>query len=110
MQQVTTAMGTGYLEGVALAQRKWAATPLVLRARLMGKLRRRIAWGARELAETVPTRLPGALSRTVADTLVAEVLPLAEACRFLEMDATRILRTRALGRHGRPIWLAGVVK
>ncbi len=98
----------GYLDGVVLAQRRWAATSLDVRKALVGKLGERIALGARELAETVPTNLPGALSRTVADTLVAEVLPLIEACRFLEREAGRILATRRLGSAGRPIWLAGL--
>ena len=108
MQQVESGMNSGYLEDVRLAQRDWAATPLGLRMRVMAKLRRRVAAGARELAETVPTELAGALHRTVADTLGSEVLPLLEACRFLERNAERILRTKRLGLHGRPIWLVGV--
>jgi aldehyde dehydrogenase (NAD+) len=93
------------MDGIRLAQKHWAAAPPRLRARLMGQLRRRIASGARELAEAVPTHLPGALHRTVADTLVAEVLPLAEACRFLEKEAAWILRRKVLGAEGRPLWL-----
>ncbi len=108
MQQVKPSVRTGYLEGVALAQRAWAETPLSLRAALMGRLRRRIASGAVELAETVPTNLVGALNRSVADTLVSEVLPLVEACRFLECEAAWILAPKRLGRRGRPLWLAGV--
>jgi acyl-CoA reductase-like NAD-dependent aldehyde dehydrogenase len=60
------------------------------------------------LAETVPTHLPGALNRTVADTLGAEVLPVMEACRFLERSAGRILAPKRLGVKRRPIWLAGL--
>src|SRR5580658_10268390 len=108
MQQVEIEMNTAYLEGVRLVQREWAAAPVSMRVRVMAKLRRRIASGARELAETVPTELPGALSRTVADTLASEVLPLIEACRFLERDAAGILRTKRLGAGGRPLWLGGV--
>jgi acyl-CoA reductase-like NAD-dependent aldehyde dehydrogenase len=108
MQQVEMEMNTAYLEGVRFVQREWAAAPVSMRVRVMAKLRRRIASGARELAETVPTELPGALSRTVADTLASEVLPLIEACRFLERDAAGILRTKRLGAGGRPLWLGGV--
>jgi aldehyde dehydrogenase (NAD+) len=108
MQQVKTAMGAVDLEGVAVAQRAWARTPAAERARLMGRLRRRIASGAEALAETVPTELPGALSRSVADTIAAEVLPLLEACRFLEANTELMLRARQLGRSGRPLWLGGV--
>ena len=51
---------------------------------------------------------PGALHRNVADTLVSEVLPLAEACRFLEREARWILAPQRLSAHGRPFWLAGL--
>ena len=101
-------MSTGQLDGVELAQRQWASVPLQTRAALAGRLARRIADQARELAETIPTNLPGALERTVADSLGAEVLLLIEACRFLKREATGILRTRRLSRTGRPAWLFGV--
>ena len=102
------AMKTGYLEGVRFAQAKWAATPLALRLGVIAGLRRRMASGAQELAETVPAVLPGALRRSLADTLAAEVLSVLEACRFLEREAAGILRTKRLGSRGRPIWLFGV--
>ena len=50
----------------------------------------------------------GALHRTVADTLVSEVLPLAEACRFLEREARWILAPQRLSTHTRPFWLRRV--
>jgi acyl-CoA reductase-like NAD-dependent aldehyde dehydrogenase len=40
----------------------------------------------------------------VADTLVSEVLPLAEACRFLEREASWILAGQRLSAHARPWW------
>ena len=101
-------MDTGNLESVRIAQRDWARTPLAARVATIARLRRRMASGARELAETVPTRLPGALNRTVADTLGAEVLPVMEACRFLERSAGRILAPKRLGMSRRPIWLTGL--
>jgi acyl-CoA reductase-like NAD-dependent aldehyde dehydrogenase len=109
MQQVEPAMGTQIdRDGIALAQRQWAATPLPARLAIIRKLRIRLASDAQELAETIPTYLAGALSRTVADSIVSEVLPLVEACRFLEREAEDILRTHHLGSHGRPAWLSGV--
>jgi acyl-CoA reductase-like NAD-dependent aldehyde dehydrogenase len=48
------------------------------------------------------------LSRTAADTLVAELLPLLAAGRFLEQRAEKILRRRSLGRKGLPFWLSGL--
>jgi acyl-CoA reductase-like NAD-dependent aldehyde dehydrogenase len=108
MQQVAQAMRTEYLEGVRLAQRAWVQTPLHHRVRIIRKLRRLIASDAPGLAGIVPIHLPGAFHRTVADTMVAEVLPLLEACRFLEREAETILRSRQLGSYGRPMWLAGI--
>jgi acyl-CoA reductase-like NAD-dependent aldehyde dehydrogenase len=46
--------------------------------------------------------------RPIAETLTAEVIPLADACKFLERQAARLLAPRKLGRTGRPIWLNGV--
>lgn len=105
MPQVEPAMEIDDLEGVKLAQRVWASEELRLRVAVIGRLRRQMASGAQGLAETIPTELPGALHRTVADSLVAEVLPLIEACRFLEREAELILQTRRLGSEGRPAWL-----
>lgn len=96
------------LDSIRLAQRAWAQTPLRQRVRLMTQLRSRIATSAQALAEIIPTDLPGSLHRTVADTLVSEVLPLAEACRFLARETESILRPRELGCTGRPVWLSGV--
>lgn len=43
------------------------------------------------------------LKKTAAETLGAEILPLAEACRFLERNAAGILKPRKVG--GSPFWL-----
>ena len=47
-------------------------------------------------------------SRTLTQTTVAEALPLAAACRWLERKGGRVLRDRRLGVWGRPPWLPGV--
>ena len=52
--------------------------------------------------------MPPHLSRTRADSYVAELLPLLAACKFLEKRAPSILRCRRLGVSGRPFWLSGV--
>ncbi len=77
-----------------------------MRARLaiLRRTRHRIAATAAEIARSVPCEQAGALHRTVADTLVSEVLPLAEACRFLERDARWILAGQRLSTHTRPFW------
>ncbi|MGC8549519.1 MAG: aldehyde dehydrogenase family protein [Acidobacteriaceae bacterium] len=90
------------------AQHGWRATPLRRRLAVVRRLRREIASAATDLAATVPANLPGALHRSLAETLTAEVLPLAEACRFLEKEAPQILESNLAGKRARPLWLSGV--
>ncbi len=61
-----------------------------------------------EMSDLFAAAISPELARTAADTMVAELLPLLEACRFLEREAARILAVRRLGRRGLPLWLAGV--
>ena len=88
-----------HLQVAREAAATWAATPLPARLAVIRRARRLAARRATALAATV--------RRPVADTLVAEVLPLLEAARFLERRAPRLLAPRRL-RTGRPLWLFGV--
>ena len=93
---------------VRAAQERWADVPVDRRMRLFRAIRHDVAERAQELAATVPLQLPGQLHRTLADTLACEVLPLADACRYLERTAGRLLApVRELARL-RPLWLGGV--
>ncbi len=85
------------------AQQAWAAKPVRQRLAVVRRLRHLIAERADALAQT----LPETANRSRADTLVAEVLPLADACRFLEREAKGLLAPKRL-RH-RPLWMSGVV-
>jgi len=80
----------------------WGRMAVGARLAVIGRARRLIGARAAALASAVGDRRP------LADTLAAEVLPLAEAARFLERRAARILTPRRLGWAGRPLWLAGV--
>jgi acyl-CoA reductase-like NAD-dependent aldehyde dehydrogenase len=60
------------------------------------------------LSEAFATAISPALARSKTDTLVTELLPLLDACKFLEREAKSILAPRKLGRAGRPLWLGGV--
>jgi len=86
------------------SQRRWAAKPLQERLRVVRAARHLLAERAGELADAISPLL----ARTRTDTLLAEVLPLLDACKFLERDAAKILKTRWLGLRGRPLWLTGV--
>ncbi len=103
-----TPLAAALFGGAKAAQRAWAATPVRVRLRVLRRFRAELAAGARELAATVAAEYPGSLHRGEADTLVAEVLPLAEACRFLEREAEFLLRTRNEGGGSRPFWLRSV--
>jgi aldehyde dehydrogenase (NAD+) len=85
-------------------QRMWSATPLASRLRVLRCIRHTLAEQAQRLVEAIPAEL----SRNEADTLAAEVLPLLEACKFLEREATHLLAARRLGRRGLPFWLADI--
>ena len=76
----------------------WQQSTVGERLAIVRRVRSFIAERGRRLAETVP--------REPAETLVSEVLPLAEACRFLEREAESLLEPRVL-RRNRPIWLTG---
>ena len=86
------------------AQRAWAEVALTERLRVVRRARQRMAGMAAAFAAAIPEDL----ARTPADTMVAEVLPLLAAGRFLEREAAKILAVRRLGRRGLPFWLAGV--
>ena len=85
-------------------QRGWAATPLRRRIAVLKRARHGFVERVADLCDAISPEL----SRNAADTRVAEILPLLEACRFLEREAARILAPRRLGVSGRPFWLGGV--
>ena len=106
-----TAMDTSVKAAIAHArgaQRGWAGVPVRERLQVLRRFRHALAEAAEEVAATVPRELAGTLHRTLSDTLVSEVLPLVEACRFLEREAESILGPGRPARSLRPFWLRGV--
>ncbi len=85
------------------AQQLWARTGLPARLAVLRRTRLRIAETAVQIAQSVSCE-----RRSVTDTLVSEVLPLAEACRFLEREAGGILAGQRLSSRTRPFWLRQV--
>ena len=92
-----------HLRRARLAQAALGQTSIRARLQIVRRLRFLIAVQGQALVAAVGCRR----GRTPADTLATEVIPLADACRFLEREAARLLRPRRLGRRGRPLWLAG---
>ncbi len=74
------------------------------RLRVVRVLRHLIA----ENADALAAAAAAVSDRPLAEKLVSEVLPLADACRWLERNATRVLAPRRCGSRGRPLWMTGV--
>ena len=92
------------IESARKAQIDWAACPLPQRLGIVRRARFLIAENAVTLAQAANDLR----KRSVAETLTAELLPLAAACRFLEGEGARILQPQRFGWRGRPLWLGGV--
>jgi len=86
------------------AARLWREVSLRDRVRRLRRLREELVRGAADLA----LESGAARSRPAAEAMVSEVLPLVEACRFLERKAPSILRPTRPGWWGRPLWMTGV--
>jgi acyl-CoA reductase-like NAD-dependent aldehyde dehydrogenase len=89
---------------IADAQAHWASVSVRNRLRVLRAARHSMAAHADEFAAAISPQL----ARSQADTLVGEVLPLLDACKFLEREASRLLAPRKLGRTGQPLWFGGV--
>jgi acyl-CoA reductase-like NAD-dependent aldehyde dehydrogenase len=94
----------GLIERIRMAQARWAEKTIGERLKRVRVLRALIAEHGSQLAAASAS----ARSRPLVESLTAEVLPLAEACRFLERKARPLLAPKRYGRKGLPVWLAGV--
>jgi acyl-CoA reductase-like NAD-dependent aldehyde dehydrogenase len=83
------------------AQSRWAARPVSERLRPVRAFRALVADNADELLAVVEADV----GRPPGEVLGSDVLPLADACRFLERRAARILKPRKVG--DTPVWLFG---
>ncbi|WP_425450232.1 aldehyde dehydrogenase family protein [Virgifigura deserti] len=85
-------------------QTAWAARPVAARLKILRRLRPALAADAAVLGYDLAALRS---DWRAGDKMVAEVLPLLEACRFLERSAAGLLAARRLGSRGRPLWLFG---
>jgi len=85
------------------AQPAWAAVPLRRRLDAVRRLRHLLADRADDLCAAVAADV----GKSAEETLAADLLPLAAACRFLERRAAAVLRPRRVSRWLRPLWLWG---
>jgi len=86
-----------------IAQRKWADVPVYLRLYALRQLRHCLAEKSSQLAASIHRT-----GRSHADTIAAEVLPLLDACKYLESEADEILRPRREPGDQRPLWMQRV--
>jgi len=91
------------LAAARAAQTRWNETPLGTRFTLIRRARHLLAVRA-DLLASLAAQARGC---PLAEALGSEILPLADALRFLERRAKRILAPQKLGTRGRPLWLAG---
>ena len=77
------------------AQRKWRARSLRNRLRVIGRLRPHLA----EQMDCIVEAVDRHKDRGPGETLSAEVLPVLEACRYLQKRARSILQTRRAARY-----------
>lgn len=89
------------MAAIRAAQPAWANATVADRLAVIGRLRRLVAAECRACAMTASRP-----NMSEADILVAEVMPLLAALRFLQKQAARILAPRRPAG-GRPLWLVG---
>jgi acyl-CoA reductase-like NAD-dependent aldehyde dehydrogenase len=84
-------------------QAEWAALPARERLRPVRAFRRRLVADHAALCAAVAADL----GKSAAETLWTEIIPLAEACRWLERFGPRALKPRRVPPIQRPVWLFG---
>jgi acyl-CoA reductase-like NAD-dependent aldehyde dehydrogenase len=85
------------------AQREWALRPVRERLKPVAALRRLLVQECDRLCAAIASDV----GKLTEEALAADVLPLAEACKFLQQQAERLLRPRRVSGRLRPIWLMG---
>src|SRR5262245_53797754 len=105
MTAVTTPGATvaALVERARAGQPAWAQVPLRARLERVRAFRRLLVARCDALCAAVARDL----GKPPEEVLGGEVLPLADACAFLERQAHSLLRPRRVPRGQRPLWLWG---
>ncbi|MEO6182321.1 MAG: aldehyde dehydrogenase family protein [Verrucomicrobiota bacterium] len=83
------------------AQQRWAQNSLLNRLKILKRFRHLLAEQSGQLAALVSE----VTYRPESEILSAQIIPLADACKFMERRAVKILSPRRLGSAQRPAWL-----
>jgi acyl-CoA reductase-like NAD-dependent aldehyde dehydrogenase len=86
------------------AQGDWSKTPIRHRLGIIRRFRHLLVERALAMSQALPPKSPAG----AVEKLAAEVVPLADACLFLEKRARSLLTPKRFGNRGRPVWLFGV--
>lgn len=86
------------------AQACWAKTTVAERVKIVRRIRNELVASADSLLDAFPVRLQA----NRAERLAAELIAIAEACRFLELEASAIIAPRTLPAKRQPFWLRGI--
>jgi len=89
---------------IQLAQLAWSNTPVARRVQIISRFRVLLADNAASLAAKACQNR----DRDPTEVVIAEALPLAEGCRFLEKNSKKILNPVRLSAFTRPRWLVGL--
>src|SRR5947209_6287774 len=103
MELITVPAVAEKVERVRAAQPAWARRPVRERLRPIRALRRLLADECDALCEAARRDL----GKPPEETVGGDVLPLADACLFLEREAVHLLRPRRVPTAQRPLWLWG---
>jgi acyl-CoA reductase-like NAD-dependent aldehyde dehydrogenase len=87
------------------AQQAWWRVPVRERLRPVRALRHLLATEYESLCDAVARDI----GKAAEETLGGDVLPFAEACRYLERRAARLLAPRRVSSGTRPLWMFGQV-
>ncbi len=100
---MTTADLSPQIAAARRAQRDWARRPVRDRLQPVRAFRHLLVDAADELCAAVHAEL----GRPAVEVLGSDVLPLADACRFLEREAVALLEPRKVRLRSRPLWIWG---
>jgi acyl-CoA reductase-like NAD-dependent aldehyde dehydrogenase len=85
------------------AQKRWAALPLRERLRPIAQLRQLLVEESDRLCEAVERDV----NRPAAEVLSTDIVPTADALKYLQKDAEQVLRAQSVSIFRRPLWLWG---
>lgn len=83
----------------------WARAEIPTRVSIIARFRQNLLLKRDSILEALGPLRPHS---NRGELLASELIPLLDACRFLEQQASRILAPKRLTRKGQPIWLWGI--